>query len=92
MRRKSITIEEGEKVDLMRLLKKEEHEGSLASNADTLNRSLDKYNYYEEFISSQHQPMHLRMVRYVRVLEYIILLVATITSILTLYTSFDDLL
>lgn len=32
------------------------------------------------------------MVKYGRVLEYFILLVATITSILTLYTSFDNLL
>jgi len=53
---------------------------------------MDKYNYYEEFISSAHQPFHLRMVKYGRVLEYLILLIATIANILTLYSSFDNLL
>lgn len=53
---------------------------------------MDKYNYYEEFISSRHEPLNLKMVKYGRVLEYILLLVATIASIITLYTSFDSLL
>ncbi|KAL4442859.1 hypothetical protein ABPG74_010748 [Tetrahymena malaccensis] len=81
-----------ERADLRVKLRKEERDGSLTSSTDALNRSMDKYNYYEEFISSKHYPIHLRILKVARFTEYLILLVATIASILTLYSSFDNLL
>ncbi|EAS02005.2 transmembrane protein, putative (macronuclear) [Tetrahymena thermophila SB210] len=81
-----------ERADLKVKLRKEERDGSLTSSTDALNRSMDKYNYYEEFISSKHYPIHLRILKVARFTEYLILLVATIASILTLYSSFDNLL
>jgi len=79
-------------MDLKEKMLKEEREGSVCDYGESLTKSIEKYNYYEEFISSKAQPFHLKMVKLGRLVEYLILLAATIAGILTLYTSFDDLL
>lgn len=83
---------DGPKEDLKERIQKEEREGSVCDYSNPLTKSIDKYSYYEEFISSKEKPLHLKMVRVSRALEYLMLLAATIAGILTLYTSFDDLL
>jgi hypothetical protein len=54
-------------------------------------RSIDKYNYYEDFISSPTQPAALILLKALEVIKFVVYIAAAIVTLLTIYSSFDKL-
>lgn len=66
-------------------------EGSVASSANSTTRNIDKYNYFEEFIRASNVPLSIRMIGWIRMMEYALLLLTMIIVMMVVYNSFNTL-
>lgn len=68
------------------------NEGSVASSASSISRNLDKYNYFEDFLKASNMPFSIKLVGWIRLAEYAVLLLTSIIVMIIIYNSFDTLI